>query len=312
MALEALNYSAWQVPTTFLAPIVKHEWKQAIVPEQHRLAQTQTSISDKSFPSSSTALAFELLGLFIMGANSSKTPGGDEDNIQPIRRQIGKRSSVNFLSRLDSRGTNNQASDQTASLASRTPHPSDSTLFSTTPKSPSPVRVESTSGSESNRGSVYRHKATLSNETQQTVIGPTTKSSSGSVGETDRTDDSISDDDDESEAGENPSSDAENTSDVDEDRVETPLARSLPIPAPSPAPLLPFTSVLESESPSKYGFDEVWENAQQMTSQSAKRRTMSGPELFSVSYLFLTCFRHPNMTRLPENSRDHAAQKSHL
>jgi len=218
-----------------------------------------------------------------MGANSSKSSGGDESNIQPVRRQIGKRSSVNFLSRLDSRGTSNQIPEQTTTHSGRAPGSSeDSTLYPATPTSSGQIRLESTSISESNRGSIYRHKATLSSETQQTVIGPTRNNSPDRAEETDSITDSVTDNDEGEE--EEDHNEAEDT-DLDESRVETPLALSAPIPTPSPAPLLPFTSVLESESPSKYGFDEVWESAQKMTSQSAKRRTMSGPELFSVSLL---------------------------
>lgn len=244
-----------------------------------------------------------------MGANSSRPPGYDENNIQPVRRQIGKRSSVNFLSRLDSRSTSTQLPEQTVSH--RTPDSSeDSTLYPNTPSS-----SEQTSITDSNKGSILRHKATLSSETQQTVIGPDRKSSSDEaevVKEVEEADDTAEGAFDEDEAKEE--EEEHDLPEVDESRVETPLARSAPILAPAPALLLASPSLLGSESPSKYGFDEVWESAQKMTSQSAKRHTMSGPELFSVRLPFL-CILLSNVTnvvRLPKTSKDHAALRFRL
>jgi len=247
-----------------------------------------------------------------MGANSSKPPGRDDSNIQPVRRQIGKRSSVNFLSRLDSRSTSTQLPEQTVSH--RSPDSSeDSTLYPITPSSSEQTAAESTSTTDSNRGSVFRHKATLSSETQQTVIGPARKSSSDK--------DEVAEDAEEAEEAEEADDTAggaldreEEKHDLperDESRVETPLARSAPIPKPAPTLLLPPTSLLGSESPSKYGFDEVWASAENMM-MSAKRRTMSGPELFSVSFLCIPLGTLSNVIRLPKTSRDHAAPRSRL
>ncbi|GAB7345162.1 hypothetical protein MBLNU457_3547t1 [Dothideomycetes sp. NU457] len=210
-----------------------------------------------------------------MGANSSKTPGRDESDIQPVRRQIGKRSSVNFLSRLDSRSTSTQLPEQTVSHHSAGSS-EDSTLYPTTPSSSEETAAESTLNTDSNKGSVFRHRATLSSETQQTVIGPDRKSSSDKAEVADEVDHTAEGAPDEEE-------EEQDLAEIDESRVATPLARSAPIPMPAPALLLPPTSLLGSESPSKYGFDEVWESAQRMTSPSAKRRTMSGPELFSAA-----------------------------
>lgn len=239
-----------------------------------------------------------------MGANSSRPPGRDESDIQTVRRQIGKRSSVNFLSRLDSRDTSTQPPELTVSH--RSPGSSeDSTLYPRTPSSSEQTAVESTATTDSGQGSMFRHRATLSSETQQTVIGPGRKSSSDKAEVAEETDHTAESALDEEEEDHEPL-------EVDESRVETPLARSAPIPAPPPALLLAPPSLLGSESPSKYGFDEVWESAQKMTSQSAKRRTMSGPELFSVrrSLPCILLSTVANCVRLPKNFRDHAAPRS--
>ena len=113
---------------------------------------------------------------------------------------------------------------------------------------------------------VVHHKSTLSTESTGTTIGPTNKDGVDDL-------DNTIEEEGEGEQG------YRRSTDMDDDRPETPRAS---VPAPSIAPLLPVPSVLDSESPSKYGFDDVMRTARDMTIQS-KRRTISGPDLFEVS-----------------------------
>lgn len=203
-----------------------------------------------------------------MGTNVSRATGDDDNAVKPIRKQIGKRSSVTLLGRFDSRSTSAKTQnevpdkstvDTTKDESAPTGEPPktqhevpDKPIVDTTKDSCAPtgdprhysrqISSQSATTIASKPATVVHHKSTISAESTITTIGPSNKDGIDEV---------------------------ENTSEPDSEQE------------PSLPPSLPAPSVLDRESPSKYGFDDVMKSADSML--LSKRRTLSGPELFEVS-----------------------------
>ena len=203
-----------------------------------------------------------------MGTTASRTTKEEEEDnsVKPVRRQIGKRSSVTLLGRLDSRSTSARTPyEQSSDLSVENPDPPSAPVY--VPRYSRQFSSNSATTVASKPVTIFHHKPTLYAESTTSTIGPS------KIDGVDEVDKRI---DEESESEQ----DFRMPNDLDDSRAETPRAI---IPKPSFAPLLPVPPVLGSESPSNYGFDDVMRTARDSAMQS-KRRTISGPELFEVNH----------------------------
>jgi len=217
-----------------------------------------------------------------MGLNNSRPSNDESTSIKPIRKQIGKRSSVNFLSRLDSRSASGQKQEPAYTVGESVAAPesvhdsseeSSSTFTPPTQNSSRQVSSDSATTLLSRDTTVIHHKSANSTDI---ASSKSVASNDIPAKEVDAWDDA--DVHYEVEADE-VRSEEESLSDPEDN-----IAEPTPLPeAPrSLAPLLPPPSMLERESPSKYGFDGVIENAREECASLSKRRTLTGPELFNV------------------------------
>jgi len=216
-----------------------------------------------------------------MGLNNSRPSNDESTSIKPIRKQIGKRSSVNFLSRLDSRSASGQKQQPTYTVvesvtAAESVHDSSeessSTFTPPTQNSSRQVSSDSATTLLSRDTTVIHHKSANSTDI---VSSKSIASNKDTTAEEVETDEDANADHEIDEV----QSEEESLSDPEDDIAEpTPVPES----ARSLAPLLPPPSMLERESPSKYGFDGVIESAREECASLSKRRTLTGPELFNV------------------------------
>jgi len=194
-----------------------------------------------------------------MGSNGSRPATNEESDIKPVRKQIGKRSSVNFLSRLDSRPNSGQRLNRN-SLPLPTAESKEIDSSFTLQISDGHCSSDSISTIKSKDTTVIHHKR--EDSTIKTAVA------SENV---DGTDD-----------GQNFGEESTEDTICSEENKEATLV-SNPVATISDPPLLPSLSILERESPSKYGLEEAMQSARNLEMPKAKRRTMSGPELFEVT-----------------------------
>jgi len=213
-----------------------------------------------------------------MGLNNSRPSNDESTSIKPIRKQIGKRSSVNFLSRLDSRSASGQKQEPAYTVGASVAAPesvhdsseeSSSTFTPPTENSSRQVSSESATTLLSRDTTVIHHKSADSTDIVSSKSIASNKDTEVETGEDANADHEVDE----------VKSEEDSLSDPEDDIAEpTPILE----PPRSLAPLLPPPSMLERESPSKYGFDGVIESAREECASPSKRRTLTGPELFNV------------------------------
>ena len=185
-----------------------------------------------------------------MGAQGSKSSNDDDRNTITIRKQIGRKSSVNILKKLDKRSqSDGRGNSSTAVVPALITDGGmeEKPTYTVAPAEPVLSR-------QSTITTVVRRS---SNTPDDYVFRPAVPDRQGEQFIAGNEDD-VSETNSIYSADETP-------------RLETPL------------PLLPPPPVLEEESPTKYGLKESYSLEPEYSVRDAKRRTASGPELFKVS-----------------------------
>lgn len=199
-----------------------------------------------------------------MGSSGSRSLEEDDENVITIRKQIGRRSSLNILKRIDTRSTpaptlppqclpsgihgskGSQAISDLADNPRNTSSPHSSGGSDTT------TVIHDTRRDSAPRGSGIFTALTLQSDEHRA-----------------QTPEIIPDSQDPTEHGRFSRSSGDQ---IDWNKT------------PTKAPMLPTPSFLGEESPTKYGLDATFEFDMDDTMSQAKRRTTSGPELFKVCY----------------------------
>ncbi|GAM85865.1 hypothetical protein ANO11243_038740 [Dothideomycetidae sp. 11243] len=255
-----------------------------------------------------------LLNSRAMGSGHSKSRTPHEDETQAIRRQIGKRSSVNFLQKLESR----PLPPRPVSFAAKVRDPEPELLMGNTPRPLSSYPLSFPALSPSSTATVVRaSEPTATSFGHQLAEDPSTEAehhhhsrhgssvasvspeltSQSSFNETlqniehlrdgreksDKVDiktPQLSDGStaDEFEELQEPDTVSEGFMDeYDESEPGTPVA----MPRTLLTPVLRMPTPLAHDSPTRYGFDEAMENARVAVSREIqKKRAATGPELF--------------------------------
>ncbi|TKX27323.1 hypothetical protein C1H76_0160 [Elsinoe australis] len=267
-----------------------------------------------------------------MGSGSSKTQAHHDENVRSVRKQIGKRSSVNFLQRLDTRPLHtHQASPslppRISELSERVIHPLPQPLSShppalspsssTTIKTPTtrtlaafqdPSPDEDLPSLHSNSSSSFDKDpaapvASVPGEPSSPSAKslPSVEQSSPSSGKHSTetaslpvTTPQLSSDD----SNDSAQQDLDNADDGSD--PETPLAPPPPI---SSAPMLRVPTPLAQDSPIRYGLEEAMETVRvAVTREIQKKRATTGPELFrqALELQIATNFtNHPPQPKSP-------------
>ena len=182
-----------------------------------------------------------------MGLNASKPIGEGDKNFTAVKKQIGRRSSINLLKKLDTRAQTNTRSQEGLTICS-SGGSEDSPVIITPVQTLESGSLHSTATSRSEATTVVCNKALSHSEESVDSI---------------ETDEKSPHRDDSTKAG---------AHSPDRTRAETPSA----------PPFLPPPPVLEEESPTKYGLNTLYSLEHETTTQ-VKRRTTTGPELFKAS-----------------------------
>lgn len=181
-----------------------------------------------------------------MGLNASRPDSLDDENVITVRKQIGRRSSLNILKKIDARS-------QSRSRLSTAPETSsaseESAIVVTSQDQPDCASIHSIPQDESDVTTIVHSKETDS------VY-----------------DDSCSVTDKQSSHDDNDATPRSEPLDPISNRTQTPAS----------LPMLPSPAVLDEESPTKYGLNRSFMVEQETTARQMKRWTTSGPELFKV------------------------------
>ncbi|PNS15278.1 Ubiquitin carboxyl-terminal hydrolase 45 [Sphaceloma murrayae] len=272
-----------------------------------------------------------------MGLSSSKAHSEHDENVKSVRKQIGKRSSVNFLQRLDSRPL--QVHRPTSSLPPRAPDLSyrlDQPLPQPLSSHPPPLSPSSSttiqapvvrtltafeeaipSDDEDDLESLHSTRSSVTEqESAECDNASQRKQTLKSADEADTEKSSephIVIDSDVQHAGtdgtpvitpqlSSDGSQEESAVDsTDEEELsdpETPLAPPLPF---SFAPMLRVPTPLAQDSPTRYGFEEAMETARvAVTREIQKKRATTGPELFRQALDLLVSTNYTNAVPQPK------------
>lgn len=187
---------------------------------------------------------------FAMGGNTSRAVGENDKQTITVRKQIGRRSSLNILKRI---GSYSDSRPTATPLPIPTVHvkaPSEPIVVRNIAADSPPISVLTVSSNDSKCTTVVR-KSTDESEVDNARFNTSQE-------------------------------------DVIEGRRSVSAASSRPsIRIVTPAPFLPSPSVLEEESPTKYGLNQHYNLEQDAATSKAKRQTKSGAELFEVSPVVL-------------------------